>query len=75
MLLQDYAAYATEDHAVWSILYERQQRAIGQVAYSQFSTSLGQLGMSEHAIPEFLQLNTTGITYPLDGIFSAWADP
>ena len=42
---------------VWSVLYERQQQAIERVAYAQFSTSLGQLGMSPHAIPEFSQLN------------------
>jgi phenylalanine-4-hydroxylase len=76
MLLQDYNAYTADDHAVWSFLYNRQQRAIEQVAYAQFSTSLQQLGMSQHSIPEFSMINkllerlTCWTIYAVPGLIS-----
>lgn len=76
MLLQDYSAYTADDHAVWGILYNRQQQAIEQVAYTQFSISVKRLRMSEHSIPEFSMLNkwletlTSWTIYAVPGLIS-----
>jgi len=54
---QDWAQFAAEDHAVWDLLFARQQEALAGRAVSEFGAGLDVLRLSRPGIPEFSELN------------------
>ncbi len=54
---QDWAQLSDEDHAVWDILFERQQRALAGRAVSAFEEGLDVLRIDRPGIPDFAELN------------------
>ena len=54
---QDWARLSDEDHAVWDILFERQQRALAGRAVSAFEEGLDVLRIHRPGIPDFAELN------------------
>ncbi|MGH7144228.1 MAG: phenylalanine 4-monooxygenase [Planctomycetota bacterium] len=49
--------YTPEDHAVWKILFQRQEEILADRAISLFMDSLATLGISHERIPDFDEVN------------------
>ncbi len=54
---QQYASYTTQDHEVWSILYQRQTNLLQQYADAAFLEGMDKIGFTPTAIPDFRILN------------------
>jgi phenylalanine-4-hydroxylase len=54
---QDWEKFTPEDHAVWDLLFERQQRALAGRAVRAFHAGLDILRLSKPGIPEFAEMN------------------
>lgn len=54
---QDYQAYTSEDHEVWSILYGRQLECINDKASEAYLEGIQKCGFRSHAIPDFTNVN------------------
>jgi phenylalanine-4-hydroxylase len=55
---QDWAAYSTEEHAIWRTLFHRQQEILRERACPEFLDGLAGLGVAADGIPDFRGLNT-----------------
>lgn len=54
---QNWPEYSAEEHAIWRLLFERQQRLLVGRACSEFLEGLGRLGVAADGIPDFRRLN------------------
>ncbi len=54
---QDWRGYSEEEHAVWRLLFERQQRLLVGRACREFLDGLGALEVAAGGIPDFRRLN------------------
>jgi len=54
---QNWQAYSEEDHAIWRLLFERQQRLLVGRACREYLEGLGGLGVAADGIPDFQHLN------------------
>src|SRR5690606_8995275 len=54
---QDWEAFTADEHAVWDLLFARQQEALAGRAVSAFAEGLDVLRLSRPGIPEFGELN------------------
>lgn len=54
---QPWDDYSADDHATWSTLYRRQRELLVGRACQEFLDAQDEMGMSEHMIPRFDQLN------------------
>src|SRR5437762_10246121 len=54
---QNWQAYAEDEHAVWRLLFERQQHLLVGRACREFLDGLQDLGVAAHGIPEFGRLS------------------
>jgi phenylalanine-4-hydroxylase len=54
---QPWASYASEDHATWATLFERQQQVLVGRACDEFLENQRRFGMTPDAIPKFDDLN------------------
>ncbi len=54
---QDWQGYGEEDHAVWRLLFERQQKLLIGRACREYLDGLGALGVAAGGIPDFRQLS------------------
>ena len=54
---QPWQDYSADDHATWSTLYQRQRELLVGRACQEFLDAQDEMGMSEHMIPRFDQLN------------------
>jgi phenylalanine-4-hydroxylase len=54
---QDWAAYSEEQHAVWRLLFERQQRLLVGRACREYLAGLAGLGVAAAGIPDFRRLS------------------
>jgi phenylalanine-4-hydroxylase len=57
MLTQDYTLYTPVDQQTWHTLYNRQVKAVQEVAYKNFSHALNLLHLSNGQIPSFDNIN------------------
>jgi phenylalanine-4-hydroxylase len=53
---QNWQDYSEEEHAVWRLLFERQQRLLVGRACPEFLDGLGALGVAAEGIPDFRRL-------------------
>ncbi|HEY9397609.1 MAG TPA: phenylalanine 4-monooxygenase [Burkholderiales bacterium] len=53
---QDWGRYSQDEHALWQMLYTRQQRLVARYACAEFITALTKLD-TPHGIPRFDQVN------------------
>src|SRR5207245_7427650 len=53
---QDWSAYTEEEHAIWRLLFERQQRLLAGRACREYLDGLGRLGVGANRIPDFRRL-------------------
>jgi phenylalanine-4-hydroxylase len=66
--------YSDRDQQVWNILFDRQQRAVRQYAYTDFFPALQSLGLRANEVPELSGLNerlqplTGWELYPVPGL-------
>jgi len=56
-IAQHWKNYGEEEHAIWRLLFERQQRLLVGRACSEFLDGLGGLGVAADGIPDFRRLN------------------
>ena len=56
-IAQNWADYSEEEHAIWRLLFERQQQLLVGRACSEFLDGLGGLGVAADGIPDFRRLN------------------
>jgi phenylalanine-4-hydroxylase len=56
-IAQNWDDYSEEEHAIWRLLFERQQRLLVGRACAEFLDGLGELGVAADGIPDFRQLN------------------
>jgi phenylalanine-4-hydroxylase len=56
-IAQNWKNYGEEEHAIWRLLFERQQRLLVGRACSEFLVGLGGLGVAGDGIPDFHRLN------------------
>jgi len=56
-IAQNWKNYDEEEHAIWRLLFERQQRLLVGRACSEFLAGLGGLGVAADGIPDFRRLN------------------
>ena len=56
---QDWPAYTQEQHAVWRLLFERQQKLLVGRACREYLDGLGGLGVAARGIPDFRALSDT----------------
>src|SRR5499427_9083565 len=56
-IAQNWKNYGEEEHAIWRLLFERQQRLLVGRACSEFLDGLGGLGVAADGIPDFRRLN------------------
>lgn len=56
-MTQDYAAYTSEDHKVWSILYGRQMSHLPEIAAPAFMTGIQKCGFVQDCVPKFEEVN------------------
>lgn len=56
-LEQQYDKYSTEDHKVWSILYDRQLKQLEKIAEVSYLEGIGHIGFSKNKIPDFMEIN------------------
>lgn len=74
MLIQAYPSYSVIEQETWSILYNRQVKAVTQFAYNNFLPSLQKLHFTEHQIPSIPAINQRLLTltgwsvYPVPGL-------
>ena len=54
---QNWQAYSEEEHAIWRLLFERQQRLLVGRACREYLEGLGGLGVAADGIPDFRRLN------------------
>ena len=54
---QDWQGYSEEEHAIWRLLFERQQRLLAGRACREYLEGLGALGVAARGIPDFRQLS------------------
>jgi phenylalanine-4-hydroxylase len=54
---QNWEAYSAEEHAVWRLLFERQQRLLARRACREYLDGLDGLGVAAAGIPDFRRLN------------------
>jgi phenylalanine-4-hydroxylase len=54
---QNWHKYSAEEHAIWRLLFERQQRLLVGRACREFLDGLGGLGVAADGIPDFRRLN------------------
>jgi phenylalanine-4-hydroxylase len=54
---QDWAGYGEEQHAVWRLLFERQERLLSGRACPGYLDGLAALGVAAAGIPDFRRLN------------------
>ena len=54
---QNWNDYSEEEHAIWRLLFERQQRLLAGRACTEFLDGLGELGVAADGIPDFRRLN------------------
>jgi phenylalanine-4-hydroxylase len=54
---QRYNQYTTEDHQVWSVMFERQMKALPRLATNEFMKGIALSGFEPHRIPEFSMVN------------------
>ncbi|HEY1430726.1 MAG TPA: hypothetical protein VGF39_03740, partial [Stellaceae bacterium] len=50
---QNWQDYSEEEHAIWQLLFERQQRLLVGRACDEFLDGLGALGVAADGIPDF----------------------
>jgi phenylalanine-4-hydroxylase len=56
-MTQTWNDYGEEEHAIWRLLFERQQRLLVGRACAEFLDGLGELGVAADGIPDFRRLN------------------
>jgi phenylalanine-4-hydroxylase len=56
-IAQNWDDYNEEEHAIWRLLFERQQQLLVGRACAQFLDGLGELGVAADGIPDFRRLN------------------
>ena len=54
---QDWRGYSAEQHAVWRLLFERQQKLLAGRACREYLDGLGGLGVAAQGIPDFRGLS------------------
>ena len=54
---QDWQGYGEEQHAVWRLLFERQQKLLAARACGEYLDGLGALGVAAGGIPDFRRLS------------------
>jgi phenylalanine-4-hydroxylase len=54
---QNWQAYTEDEHAVWRLLFERQQKLLKRRACREYLDGLQQLGVAAHGIPDFRRLS------------------
>jgi phenylalanine-4-hydroxylase len=54
---QDWRGYSGEEHAIWRLLFERQQQLLRGRACDEFLDGLRRLGVAAEGIPDFARLN------------------
>jgi phenylalanine-4-hydroxylase len=54
---QDWASYSEAEHAIWRLLFERQQQVLKGRACDEFLAGLDGLGIAAHGIPDFARLS------------------
>jgi phenylalanine-4-hydroxylase len=54
---QDWTAYSEDEHAVWRLLFERQQRLLSGRACQEYLDGLRRLGVAAPEIPDFRRLS------------------
>ncbi|MGE5272079.1 MAG: phenylalanine 4-monooxygenase [Thiohalocapsa sp.] len=54
---QNWAAYRDEEHAIWRLLFERQQRLLLGRACDEYLDGIGRLGVAAGGIPDFVRLS------------------
>ena len=54
---QNWQDYSEDEHAVWRLLFERQQKLLKRRACREYLDGLQTLGVAEHGIPEFARLS------------------
>ena len=54
---QDWSRYTAEEHAVWDLLFARQQQALAGRAVADFGRGLDLLRLAHPGIPDFEELN------------------
>jgi len=57
MLKQEYENYTVENHAVWSLLFNKQMQQLETGAVEAFHEGLHETGFSENFIPRFKEVN------------------
>jgi phenylalanine-4-hydroxylase len=74
MLTQSTPSYSTTDYHTWSVLFERQVKAVQQFAYPHFWKGVQELGFTADTIPDFDDINqrlaklTGWSIYPVPGL-------
>src|SRR5579875_1512183 len=56
-IAQDWQAYTEEEHAIWRLLFERQQKLLAQRACREYLDGLSRLGVAAGGIPDFRRLS------------------
>jgi phenylalanine-4-hydroxylase len=54
---QDWQGYSTDEHAIWRLLFERQQKLLVGRACGEYLDGLGRLGVAADGIPDFRRLS------------------
>jgi phenylalanine-4-hydroxylase len=54
---QNWAAYSEDEHAIWRLLFERQQKLLKGRACREYLDGLRGLGVAAHGIPDFHRLS------------------
>src|SRR5215469_17603371 len=57
LIEQKWQDYTEEEHSIWRLLFERQQRLLVGRACDEFLAGLGALGVAADGIPDFRQLS------------------
>ena len=57
VIQQEWQNYTQEEHAIWRLLFERQQRLLAGRACQEFLDGLGALGIAAEGIPDFRRLS------------------
>jgi phenylalanine-4-hydroxylase len=76
-ITQDYAAYTTENHDVWRILYERRMETLRSTGSSVFLEGIERIGLSATRVPDLADVNrrlgarTGWNAVPVDGFIPA----
>jgi phenylalanine-4-hydroxylase len=54
---QNWPAYTEDQHAIWQLLFERQQKLLNGRACREYLDGLQGLGVAAHGIPDFRRLS------------------